>query len=69
MIPVAEANEALAPVLGDVKVTRPFCTGSPKPLATETANGAKLPLTATVWLFPLTIEMVKPRDSKAPMSL
>ena len=60
---------ALAPEAGAVNVTCPPTTGSPKALVTPTTSGlAKGVLTVVCWLLPLTMEIAKPRLSKAPMS-
>ena len=60
---------ALAPAPGGVKVTCPPLTGSLLAELTETLKGsAKAEPAAAVWLSPLLVASVKPRDSNAPMS-
>src|SRR5205823_14181795 len=64
------AIEALAPLPGGVKVTFPPFTGSAKALDIVTASGfANAVFTTVLWLLPPEIAIVKPRDSKAPMSV
>ena len=59
-----------APLVGGVKVTRPPATGSIGLLAvTVTTSGAgKAVSTPADWPLPEVTAMVKPPDSKAPMS-
>ncbi len=70
IVAVVTAGLVLAPEEGPVNVTTPPATGSSGLLAvTITTSGApKAVLTGVLWLSPLTIVIVNPLDSKAPMS-
>src|SRR5204863_3978257 len=60
---------ALGPLAGAVKVTTPPVTGSPKALLTVATKGeANAVVMAVLCGVPLVAAMVKPRDSKAPIS-
>ena len=60
---------ALAPLAGAVNVTAPPATGSEKALLTVATRGRPNTLRICVLCgVPLLAEMLKPRDSNAPMS-
>ena len=60
---------ALGPLAGAVKLTTPPLTGSPEALLTVATKGeAKAALITALCPEPLVAPMLKPRDSKAPIS-
>jgi hypothetical protein len=70
MVDVTEAGLMLAPEAGPVKVTTPPDTGSELALVTVTTNGlVKAVPTVALWLLPLVSTILKPLDSKAPISV
>src|SRR6516165_314791 len=62
-------SEAVAPLLGGVKVTWPPATGSePADLTVTTSGAAKAWVGSALWLLPPVTLRLKPTDSNAPIS-